>query len=218
MTIKEKGRQVVSILAQRYPDSCSLDSQKDYELLFSVRLAAQCTDARVNQITPILFSRYPTLEAIANADADELCEIVRPCGFFRAKGRDIISSARMLIDEYGGVVPDTMEELLRLPGVGRKSANLIISDIYGKPAVVADTHCMRIANRLGLVSCGNDPYKVELALAKVIEPKEQASLCHRFVHFGRDVCTARAPKCGECPLQHLCPSFGKPAVPKKKKT
>ena len=209
MTKREKGRKIVALLAEKYPATCSLDAVKDYELLFSVRLAAQCTDARVNMITPILYARYPTLEAIAGADLDELCAIIKPCGFFRAKGKDIIASANMLLQNYGGVVPDTMEELLKLPGVGRKTANLIVSDLYGKPAVVADTHCMRIANRLGLVTCGSDPYKVEMALGEVIAPADQADLCHRFVHFGRDVCVARKPRCGLCPLQDLCSEHGK---------
>lgn len=197
---------MVDILKRRYPDTCSLVAEKDYELLFSTRLSAQCTDARVNVVTKELYARYPTLQALAEADLEELCAIVKPCGLFRTKANDIKSSANLLLERFGGRVPDTMEELLTLPGVGRKTANLILSDIYGKPAIVADTHCIRISNRLGLVppACGKDPYKVELALKQVVEPAEQASLCHRFVHFGRDVCTARSPRCGECPLRELC--------------
>ncbi len=206
MTTKEKAAAVVDILKRRYPDTCSLVAEKDYELLFSTRLSAQCTDARVNVVTKELYARYPTLQALAEADLEELCAIVKPCGLFRTKANDIKSSANLLLERFGGRVPDTMEELLTLPGVGRKTANLILSDIYGKPAIVADTHCIRISNRLGLVppACGKDPYKVELALKQVVEPAEQASLCHRFVHFGRDVCTARSPRCGECPLRELC--------------
>lgn len=206
MTTKEKAAAVVDILKRRYPDTCSLVAEKDYELLFSTRLSAQCTDARVNVVTKELYARYPTLQALAEADLEELCAIVKPCGLFRTKANDIKSSANLLLERFGGRVPDTMEELLTLPGVGRKTANLILSDIYGKPAIVADTHCIRISNRLGLVppACGKDPYKVELALKQVVEPAEQASLCHRFVHFGRDVCTARSPRCGECPLREMC--------------
>lgn len=206
MTTKEKAAAVVDILKERYPDTCSLVAEKDYELLFSTRLSAQCTDARVNLVTKELYARYPTLQALAEADLEELCAIVKPCGLFRTKANDIKNSANLLLERFGGRVPDTMEELLTLPGVGRKTANLILSDLYGKPAIVADTHCIRISNRLGLVppACGKDPYKVELALKQVVEPAEQASLCHRFVHFGRDICTARSPRCGECPLRELC--------------
>ena len=206
MTTKEKAAAVVDILKERYPDTCSLVAEKDYELLFSTRLSAQCTDARVNLVTKELYARYPTLQALAEADLEELCAIVKPCGLFRTKANDIKNSANLLLERFDGRVPDTMEELLTLPGVGRKTANLILSDIYGKPAIVADTHCIRISSRLGLVppACGKDPYKVELALKQVVEPAEQASLCHRFVHFGRDICTARSPRCGECPLRELC--------------
>lgn len=206
MTTKEKAAAVVDILKERYPDTCSLVAEKDYELLFSTRLSAQCTDARVNLVTKELYARYPTLQALAEADLEKLCAIVKPCGLFRTKANDIKNSANLLLERFGGRVPDTMEELLTLPGVGRKTANLILSDIYGKPAIVADTHCIRISSRLGLVppACGKDPYKVELALKQVVEPAEQASLCHRFVHFGRDICTARSPRCGECPLRELC--------------
>ena len=196
----------MDILKERYPDTCSLVAEKVYELLFSTRLSAQCTDARVKLVTKELYARYPTLQALAEADLEELCAIVKPCGLFRTKANDIKNSAKLLLERFGGRVPDTMEELLTLPGVGRKTANLILSDIYGKPAIVADTHCIRISSRLGLVppACGKDPYKVELALKQVVEPAEQASLCHRFVHFGRDICTARSPRCGECPLRELC--------------
>ena len=209
MTKKEKGAQVVAILKEHYPDTCSLEAQKPYELLFATRLSAQCTDARVNLVTAVLYERFPTLEALASADPEELCEIIKPCGLFRTKANDIKNASIMLLEQYGGVVPDTMDELLKLPGIGRKTANLILSDVYGHPAIVADTHCIRISNKLGLTTkdCGKDPYKVEMALKKVIEPTEQASLCHRFVHFGRDICTARNPQCSVCPLNHLCSDY-----------
>lgn len=203
MTKKQKGAEIAARLAQRYPATCSLDAQKDYELLFATRLSAQCTDARVNVVTEVLFARFPTLVSIAEADLEELCDIVHPCGLYRTKARDIKQSAVALLERFDGRVPDTMEELLSLPGVGRKTANLILSEIYGKPAIVADTHCIRISNRLGLCN-DTDPYKVELALKKIIQPEEQAALCHRFVHFGRDICKARGPACGVCPLHDLC--------------
>ena len=205
MTKKEKGAEVVRILKEHYPDTCSLVAKKDYELLFATRLSAQCTDARVNQVTAVLYEKYPTLESLASADLEDLCTIVKPCGLFRTKANDIKNASIMLLEQYDGKVPDSMEELLKLPGIGRKTANLILSDIYGHPAIVADTHCIRISNKLELTTkdCGKDPYNVEMALKKVIEPAEQASLCHRFVHFGRDICTARSPQCSICPLNHL---------------
>lgn len=206
MTKEEKGRLVVSRLKKIYPDECSLVAEKDYELLFATRLSAQCTDARVNMVTEVLFKKYPDLKSLAEASEEDIAEIIKPCGLFRTKARDIKLGAQKILSDFGGKVPDTMEELLTIPGVGRKTANLILSDIYGKPAIVADTHCMRISGRLGL-SPGRDPYKVELALSAVIEPSEQASLCHRFVHFGRDVCTARSPKCARCPLTDLCDEY-----------
>lgn len=192
-----------------YPDSCSLEATKDYELLFATRLSAQCTDARVNQVTKVLYAKYPTLTSLAEADENDIAEIIKPCGLFRTKARDIKLGSIKLVEEFGGRVPDTMEELLSIPGVGRKTANLILSDIYGHPAIVADTHCMRIAGKLGLTTGGKDPLKVETELSKLIEPTEQASLCHRFVHFGRDICTARSPKCGECPLSDICSDYQK---------
>lgn len=204
MTKKERGARAAAILREHYPATCSLIASKDYELLFSTRLSAQCTDARVNIVTAELFAKYPTLESIAEADFEQLCAVVRPCGLFRTKASDIQKSARMLLEVYGGRVPDTLEELLKLPGVGRKTANLIVSDIFGKPGIVADTHCMRITNRLGLVDCGADPYKVEMALKKIIAPAAQSDFCHRLVHFGRDICTARSPKCETCPLSDIC--------------
>lgn len=199
---------VIAALKERYPDAvCSLDFRKDYELLFSTRLAAQCTDARVNVITKTLYRDYPTLGSFANADLSELEQAVKSCGFYHTKARDIILSAQMLLRDFGGRVPGTMEELLTLPGVGRKTANIILGDVYGKPAVVTDTHCIRISNRLGLCKT-KDPYKVELALAEQIPEAEQTAFCHRLVYFGRDVCTARSPKCANCPIWEHCVSKG----------
>ena len=186
------------------PDLCSLEYNKDYELLFSVRLAAQCTDERVNQVTPGLFSRFPTLEDLANADIAEVERLVHSTGFFRAKARDIVLASQMLLDKHGGKVPDTMEELLKIPGIGRKTANLLLGDIHGKPgAIVCDTHCIRICGRLGL-STGKDPEKVERQLREILPPEESNDFCHRIVLFGREVCTARKPKCAECPLAIHC--------------
>ncbi len=204
---KKRVLKLIDILKARYPDAiCSLDYASPLELLVSVRLAAQCTDARVNLVTPALFQRYPTLESLANAEITELEELIRPCGFYHSKARDIIGACRRILEVYNGVVPDTMEELLTLPGVGRKSANLILGDVYGKPAIVVDTHCIRITNRLGLVS-EQDPTKIEFALAKILPPEESNNFCHRLVLFGREICTARNPKCGECPLAELCPKI-----------
>ena len=211
MTKKEKAVHIVETLKARYPDGvCSLNYEKDYELLFSVRLSAQCTDARVNLVTPELFGTYPTLEALAKADVADIERIIHSTGFFRAKARDIVLSAQMLLSEHGGKVPGTMEALLKLPGVGRKTANLVLGDIYGTPGVVvADTHCIRISGKLGLTDGTKDPVKVEQQLRKVLPPEESNDLCHRLVLFGRDVCTARSPKCGECPLQEWCATYQK---------
>ena len=196
---------IIEALKKLYPDAiCSLDYQKDYELLFSVRLAAQCTDARVNLVTPALFERFPTLEAFAAATPDEVGEYVRSCGFWRAKAKDIVGSAQMLLRDFGGKVPDNMDDLLRLPGVGRKTANLILGDIYGKEGYVCDTHCIRITGRLGITDGSKDPLKVEQQLRKTIPPEESSDFCHRMVLHGRALCMARGPKCGECPLRELC--------------
>ena len=196
---------IIEELKKLYPDAIgSLDYEKDYELLFSVRLAAQCTDARVNLVTPALFERFPTLEAFAAATPDEVGEYVRSCGFWRAKARDIVGSAQMLLSDFGGRVPDNMDDLLRLPGVGRKTANLILGDVYGQEGYVCDTHCIRITGRLGITDGSKDPLKVEQQLRKVIPPEESSDFCHRMVLHGRALCMARAPQCGDCPLRELC--------------
>lgn len=208
MRKKERARMAVDLLKQVYPDGiCSLDYKKDYELLFAVRLSAQCTDARVNLVTPALFDRFPTLEALADADVTEVEALIHSTGFFRAKARDIVLSSQMLLEEYGGKVPDTMEALLRLPGVGRKTANLILGDVYHVPGVVvADTHCIRISGRLGLTDGSKDPGKVEEQLRKVLPPEESNDFCHRLVLHGRAVCMARKPDCVNCALAVCCKS------------
>ena len=196
---------IIEELKKLYPDAvCSLDYRKDYELLFSVRLAAQCTDARVNLVTPALFERFPSLEAFARATPEEVGEYVHSCGFWRAKAKDIVGSAQMLLSDFGGRVPDNMDDLLRLPGVGRKTANLILGDVYGKEGYVCDTHCIRITGRLGITDGSKDPLKVEQQLRKVIPPEESSDFCHRMVLHGRALCMARGPRCGDCPLRDLC--------------
>ena len=206
--MKEKALAVIDILKQRYPDAlCALQYEKDYELMIAVRLSAQCTDARVNLVTPALFAAYPTLEALATADIADIEKYIHSCGFYRQKAKDIVLACQMLLQEYGGKVPGTMEELLRLPGVGRKTANLLLGDIYAVPgSVVCDIHCIRICGKLGL-SQGKEPEKVEQQLRKILPPEESSDFCHRIVLFGRDICVARNPKCGECPLAMLCNSF-----------
>ena len=183
---------------------CELNFQTTFQLLVAVVLSAQCTDARVNLITPALFAAYPTLEALANAQIADVENYIHACGFFRQKAKDIVLSCQMLIAEYDGKVPDTMEKLLKIPGVGRKTANLLLGDLYGEPgSVVCDTHCMRICERLGL-SKGREPEKVEKQLRAILPPEESSDFCHRIVLFGRDICTARNPKCSECPLAIHC--------------
>ncbi|MBO7396230.1 MAG: endonuclease III [Ruminococcus sp.] len=209
MTKKEITALAVAELEKLYPDvECSLEYGKPYELLIATRLAAQCTDARVNIVTKELFVKYPTLEAFAEADLAELEQDVKPCGFYRTKAKSIIEMAQSLISDFGGVVPDTMEELLSLSGVGRKTANLILGDVYGKPAVVTDTHCIRITGRLGLTK-NTEPAKVEADLRKLLPPEVSNHFCHQTVQFGRDICRARSPKCGECPLNYFCRDFAK---------
>ncbi len=207
--MEDKVRAIIDILNARYPDAlCALHYGKDYELMIAVRLSAQCTDARVNLITPALFAAYPTLEEMAAADITDVENYVHSCGFYKHKARDIVLACQMLLTDYGGKVPGTMEELLRLPGVGRKTANLLLGDLYGVPgSVVCDTHCIRICGRLGLTDGSKDPEKVEQQLRQILPPEESSDFCHRIVLFGRDCCIARSPKCGECPLAALCKEF-----------
>lgn len=206
MTKKQKTLEVIERLKKEYPDSdCTLEYDQAWKLLVSVRLAAQCTDARVNQIVPILFEKYPTIEALAMAPVESIEAIVHPCGLGKSKARDIKLCMEMLLREFDGRVPDTMEELLSLPGVGRKSANLILGDVFGQPAIVTDTHCIRLCNRIGLVDDEKDPQKVEMALRKLVPPEEGNALCHRLVDHGREICTARtAPYCDRCCLFDIC--------------
>ncbi len=215
MDRQELALQVIERLKSAYPDAdCTLEYDDAWKLLVSVRLAAQCTDARVNQIVPILYEKYPTIEDLAKADVDDIEQIVRPCGLGRSKARDISACMRMLVTEYGARVPDDFDELLKLPGVGRKSANLVMGDVFGKPAIVTDTHCIRLTNRIGLVrnekdanQPEKDPKKVEMQLWKIIPPQEGNSFCHRLVIHGREVCTARTtPYCDRCCLSDLCAS------------
>ena len=206
--MEEKVRSIIELLKQRYSDAeCALHYDKDYELMIAVRLSAQCTDARVNLVTPALFAAYPTLEAMAAAPIEHVEELIHSCGFYKHKARDIVLACQMLLTDYDGKVPGTMEELLRLPGGGRKTANLLLGDLYAVPgSVVCDTHCIRICGRLGL-SHGKEPEKVEQQLRAILPPEESSDFCHRIVLFGRDVCTARAPKCGDCPLAIYCNEF-----------
>ena len=206
--MEEKVRSIIERLKQRYSDAeCALHYDKDYELMIAVRLSAQCTDARVNLVTPALFAAYPTLEAMAAAPIEHVEELIHSCGFYKHKARDIVLACQMLLTDYDGKVPGTMEDLLRLPGVGRKTANLLLGDLYAVPgSVVCDTHCIRICGRLGL-SHGKEPEKVEQQLRAILPPEESSDFCHRIVLFGRDVCTARAPKCGDCPLAVYCNEF-----------
>ena len=203
--MKEKVNAIIEILKHQYPDAlCALQYEKDYELMIAVRLSAQCTDARVNMITPALFEAYPTLESMAAADIADVERYIHSCGFYRQKAKDIVLACQMLIEKYNSKVPGTMEELLKLPGVGRKTANLLLGDIYATPgSVVCDTHCIRICGRLGL-SKGKAPEKVERQLRAILPPEESSDFCHRIVLFGRDICTARKPDCARCPLAHLC--------------
>ncbi len=211
--MEEKVSKIIALLKERYGDApCALHYQKDYELMIAVRLSAQCTDARVNLVTPVLFSRYPTLEDMAAADIGDVEKIVHSCGFYKHKARDIVLACQMLLRDYGGVVPGDMESLLKLPGVGRKTANLLLGDLYKVPgSVVCDTHCIRICGRLGL-SHGKEPEKVEQQLRAILPPEESSDFCHRIVMYGREICTAQRPKCGQCPLRPYC---AEPAVSKQ---
>lgn len=203
--MEEKVREIIRLLKARYPDAlCALHYRTDYELMIAVRLSAQCTDARVNLVTPALFAAFPTLEAMAAAPIGQVEDYVRSCGFYKHKARDIVLACQMLLKDYGGKVPGTMEQLLRLPGVGRKTANLLLGDLYGVPgSVVCDTHCIRICGRLGLTH-SKEPEKVETQLRAILPPEESSNFCHRLVLFGREICTARSPKCGDCPLAPWC--------------
>ena len=204
----DKVNAIIDILKARYPDApCALHYSKDYELMIAVRLSAQCTDARVNLVTPALFAAYPTLESMAGADIAHIEELVHSCGFYKHKARDIVLGCQMLLNDYDSKVPNNMESLLRIPGVGRKTANLLLGDLYGVPgSVVCDTHCIRICGRLGL-STGKEPEKVEKQLRAILPAEESSDFCHRIVLFGRDCSTARNPKCDECPLKMFCTEF-----------
>ncbi|MBQ3094171.1 MAG: endonuclease III [Clostridia bacterium] len=207
---QQRALLAVDALKTLYPDAaCSLTAKNAFELLVAVRLSAQCTDARVDLVTPALFARFPDAKAMAAARVEDVEELIHSCGLYKTKARDLVAMANMLENTYDGEIPDTVEELTKLPGVGRKTANLVCGDIFGMPgAVVADTHCIRISNRLGLCD-STDPKKVETQLRALLPPHESSDFCHRIVHFGRDICSARSPKCGECPLKDDCPSSGK---------
>ena len=206
----EKVLAIIETLKEHYPNPvCALHYENDYELMIAVRLSAQCTDARVNLVTPALFAAYPTLEAMASADIAHVEELVHSCGFYKHKARDIVLGCQMLISDYDSKVPGTMPELLKIPGVGRKTANLLLGDLYAVPgSIVCDTHCIRICGRLGL-SHGKDPEKVETQLRKILPPEESSDFCHRIVLFGRDICTARNPQCEKCPLALWCAEINK---------
>lgn len=210
MTKKQKALEIIKRLEKEYPDAgCTLDYDDAWKLLVSVRLAAQCTDARVNVVVTDLYEKYPTVEALAEAEPEEIEAIVRPCGLGKSKARDISACMRILKEKYNGKVPDDFNELLKLPGVGRKSANLIMGDVFGKPAIVTDTHCIRLTNRMGLVDGIKEPKKVEMELWKIIPPEEGSDFCHRLVYHGREVCTARTkPYCEKCCLEDICPKNG----------
>lgn len=206
MRKKERALEIINRLKEEYPyTQCSLDYDEAWKLLVSVRLAAQCTDARVNVVVQDLYKKFPNVEALAKAPVEEIEEIVRPCGLGKSKAKDISGCMKMIYEQYGGRVPDSMDELLKLPGVGRKSANLIMGDVYGKPAIVTDTHCIRLVNRMGLVDGIKEPNKVEMELWKIIPPEESNDFCHRLVDHGRAVCTARTkPYCDKCCVKDVC--------------
>lgn len=205
MTKKQRARQILDLLAEEYPlADCTLQYDEAWKLLVSVRLAAQCTDARVNIVVKDLFAKYPSPQALAEASPEEIEEIVKPCGLGKSKARDIHKCMKMLVEEYDGLVPEDFDKLLKLPGVGRKSANLIMGDVFGRPAIVTDTHCIRLTNRMGLVDGIKEPAKVEKELWKIIPGEEGSDFCHRLVYHGRAVCTARNPKCEQCCLAQVC--------------
>lgn len=208
MTKKQRALNAIEILKKEYPEAiCSLNASNPFELLVAVRLSAQCTDARVNLVTPELFAKYKTLDDYCNADIKDIEKIIHSCGFYRSKAESIIDMAVGVRDRFGGIVPDNIEDLITLNGVGRKTANLIVGDVYGKESIVVDTHMIRISNRIGLVS-EKDPKKIEFALKKIIPADEGSAFCHRIVLFGRDVCSARKPKCDECPMSENCKRVG----------
>ena len=208
MTKKEIAHAAVDALKAEYPDAkCSLDYKTPLQLLIATRLSAQCTDARVNLVTPALFERFPDAESFAQAEVSEVAEYIKSCGLFKTKSRDIVAMAQMILDDFGGEVPDNIDDLTKLPGVGRKTANLICGDVYGKPAVVVDTHCIRITTRLGLHK-ETDQKKIETALHRLLPPEESNNFCHRLVLHGRAVCTARSPKCAQCCMNGFC-RFGR---------
>lgn len=210
MTKKQRAAAVEVLLQDVFPGAeCALHYTQDFELLFATRLSAQCTDIRVNIVTKDLFARFPTLQDYADAPLGDIESSIKTCGLYHTKARDLQAAAHMLLEEFGGKVPDTMEDLLRLPGIGRKTANLILGDIYGKPAIVCDTHCIRLSNRLGFVKNEKDAYKVEMALKKILTHATSNDFCHRLVLHGRETCTARSPKCVGCCLAEVCPSFAK---------
>ncbi|MCI5712627.1 MAG: endonuclease III [Lachnospiraceae bacterium] len=207
---KELALKIIERLKQEYPSAgCTLDYNEAWKLLVSVRLAAQCTDARVNVVVPKLYEKYPSIEALAEAEVSDIEAIIKPCGLGHSKARDISACMKMLRDEYGGKVPKDFEALLKLPGVGRKSANLIMGDVFGEPAIVTDTHCIRLTNRMGLVEGIKEPKKVEMELWKIIPPEEGSDFCHRLVYHGREVCTARTtPYCERCCISDICKKAG----------
>lgn len=209
MTKKQRTLTAIAVLKEQYPQAiCSLIYQDPFQLLVATRLSAQCTDARVNMVTPALFKRFPTPQAMAKAEPQEVETYIRSCGLYKTKAKDLVALSRMLCENFDGKVPDTIEQLITLPGIGRKTANLVCGDIFGKPAVVTDTHCIRICGKLHLVDT-KDPYKVEMALKKLLPPEESNAFCHRLVLFGREFCTARSPQCAVCPLSKSCPSANK---------
>ena len=208
MTKKERALNAIEVLKKEYPEAiCSLNASNPFELLVAVRLSAQCTDTRVNIVTPALFEKYKTLDDYCNADVKDIEKIIHSCGFYKSKAESIIDMAKGVRDRFGGTVPDNIEDLTTLNGVGRKTANLIVGDVYGKESIVVDTHMIRIANRIGLVT-EKDPKKIEFALKKIVPANEGSDFCHRIVLFGRDICSARKPKCDICPMEFNCKKVG----------
>jgi endonuclease-3 len=206
MNKNELTAEIIRRLEQVYPDAlCSLTYEKPHELMIAGRLSAQCTDARVNIVTKELFARYKSIEDFANADVDEVAEIVKPCGLYKTKAKSIVGMCRQIMQDFGGEIPDTIEQLTKLEGIGRKTANLVLGDVFHKPAVVCDTHCIRICGRLGLTK-NKEPQKVETDLRKILPPEKSSDFCHRMVLFGREYCKARGERCGECPLSDICKS------------